>query len=253
MKQTAEHLKANRVEAERQTKRARSVERELALSYIIAASILFIVLAILVKQVSYFPIDLAFTRFIQSFRNPTLDLFMKMVGLPGYWPQTVILNAIFVVILYFCRMKWAALSILVVGSFTGLSGTLLRYTIDRPRPSPELVWVAQKIENGHFSFPSGHVVGFTAILGFMIFLGLTQLRPSWHRNLILALYAFYIALVGVSRIYVGEHWLTDVLGGYLYGSICLVLIILFYRWIEQRAASRRRTVENSAPKGITGR
>ncbi len=178
---------------------------------------------------------------------------MKMVGLPGYWPQTVVLNGIFVLILYLCRMKRAALTLVVVGSFVGISSTLLRYTIDRPRPSPDLVWVAQKIENGHFSFPSGHVVGFTAILGFMIFLGLTQLRPSWHRNLILTLYALYIALVGVSRIYVGEHWTTDVLGGYVYGSLCLVLMILFYRWIEHRADSGQRAVENSAQKGITPR
>ncbi len=242
MKQTARHLtEANRGEEEEKTKPASSVERTLVVSYLVAASALFILLAVLVAHTPYFPIDLAFTRFIQSFRNPTLDLFMKLVGLPGYWPQTIVLNAIFVLILYFCRMKWAALAILVVGSFTGLSGTLLRYTIDRPRPSPELVWVAQKIENGHFSFPSGHVVGFTAILGFMIFLGLMQLKPSWHRNLILALYALYIALVGVSRIYVGEHWATDVLAGYLYGSICLVLMILFYRWLERRFSKPLKT------------
>jgi membrane-associated phospholipid phosphatase len=209
-------------------------QRLFLFGYLVVAALLFVALAVLARSAPYLSIDLAITRFIQSFRNPTLDLFMQLVGAPGYFPQTLVLNALFVLILALCRIKWATLTLVVVGSMAGLTSTWLRYTIDRPRPSADLVWVAQRIEEGHFSFPSGHVLGFTAVLGFILYLGLTELAPSWHRNLLVLVYALFLALEGISRIYVGEHWPTDVLAGYVYGSIWMVLMILFYRWLRSR-------------------
>jgi undecaprenyl-diphosphatase len=43
-----------------------------------------------------------------------------------------------------------------------------------------------------------------------------------------------IALIGMSRIYLGEHWFSDVVGAYLLGSIALVIMIFFYRWGKTR-------------------
>lgn len=220
--------------AEQHAQAGAARRRILAVAYLLVAALLFIALAVQARQTPYFPLDLAITRAIQSFRTPLLDTVMDFVGQPGFFPQTIVLNAIFVLILFVCRMRWAAITLAVVGSLTGLSGSWLRYTIDRPRPSPNLVWVMQEIEKGHYSFPSGHVVGFTAVLGFILFLGYTELKPSWHRNLLLLLYAIYIGLVGFSRVYVGEHWPSDVLAGYVYGSICLVVMIFFYRWGRAR-------------------
>ncbi|MGE5139324.1 MAG: phosphatase PAP2 family protein [Rudaea sp.] len=209
-------------------------EHRLALFYLAGSLIIFVLLTVAVRQTRYFPFDLSTTRWLQSFRSPTLDAVMEFVGYSGFFPQTVFVNALIIAVVYLCGLKRAALTLLVGGVFVGITTTLLRYGLDRPRPSPDLVFVLQQVEKGHYSFPSGHVTGFTAILGFLLFLGLTRLRPSWHSRLILLLYAVYIALVGISRIYVGEHWLTDVLGGYLYGSFCLVLMILLYRWLGAR-------------------
>lgn len=209
--------------------------------YVLIAAAAFAALALTVKSAPYFPIDLAITRAVQSFRSPGLDLLMKLVGMPGYFPQTLVINVIFVIILYACRMRWGAVTLLVGAALTGGVGSLFRYGIDRARPTADLVWIAQLIEKGHYSFPSGHVLGFTAVLGFILFLGLTLSQPSWHRDLLVAVYVVYIALIGISRIYVGEHWPSDVLAGYLFGSIWLIFMILFYRWGRDRLQQARGT------------
>jgi hypothetical protein len=78
-----------------------------------------------------------------------------------------------------------------------------------------------------------------------VFVGSTQLAPSWHRNLLLRLCGLYIVLVGVSRIHTGGHWPSDVLGGVLLGSIFLVWMILFYEWLQVRFFAVVSTPEGS--------
>lgn len=219
-------------------------QRSLLVDYAIVATILFVVMTILAMHAPYFAIDLQISHALQSLRNPALDRFMELVGFPGLYPQVIALNTFIIVILYVLRLKWESLTLLVLGPIIGISGTLLRYTIDRPRPSPDLVWVAQEIEKGRYSFPSGHALGFMAIFGFLWFLAFTLLRPSWHRTVILVLYGLLIALVGFSRVYVGEHWASDVLAGYIVGSAYLAVTILFYKW-GKRAFFKR--IESHLP------
>lgn len=193
-------------------------------------TLLFVLLAFYVHQHPVLAIDLAITRALQSLKSPALDWFMLFIAIPHFFPQVIPLNVAVVLILYMCRLKWEALTLALVGPWIGISGTALRYGLDRPRPTANLVWVGQVIEDGHFGFPSGHTLGGLAIFGFLAFLGYVLLKPSALRTVLVLLYVVYIALVGISRVYAGEHWASDVLGGYLIGSVYLAGMILFYRW-----------------------
>ena len=62
----------------------------------------------------------------------------------------------------------------------------------------------------------------------------TLLKSSWWRVLLLILLAGMVALIGVSRIYSGQHWASDVLAAYVLGSVWLGLSIWFYRWGKPR-------------------
>jgi undecaprenyl-diphosphatase len=75
---------------------------------------------------------------------------------------------------------------------------------------------------------------YVGFFGFLWFLAFTLLKQSWRRTFLLIMYGSLILLVGVSRIYLGQHWASDVLGAYLLGSLTLVVIIQFYRWGRQR-------------------
>jgi membrane-associated phospholipid phosphatase len=70
--------------------------------------------------------------------------------------------------------------------------------------------------------------------GFLLFLAFTLLKSSWERTLLIIFFTGLIALVGISRIYEGEHWASDVLAAYLLGSLWLTLSIYGYRWGKPR-------------------
>jgi undecaprenyl-diphosphatase len=76
-----------------------------------------------------------------------------------------------------------------------------------------------------------YYLGFLGFTGFLVF---SLLKPSLKRSLLLVIIGMPIVLIGVSRIYLGEHWASDVLGSYLLGSLTLVAIIQFYRWGKTR-------------------
>jgi undecaprenyl-diphosphatase len=85
-----------------------------------------------------------------------------------------------------------------------------------------------------FGFPSGHVVFYTGFFGFLWFLSYTLLKRSRRRTVLLWSLAALVALVGPSRIYLGAHWASDVIGGYLLGSLALLGEIWLYEWGKGR-------------------
>jgi undecaprenyl-diphosphatase len=72
-----------------------------------------------------------------------------------------------------------------------------------------------------------------------MFLGFTLLKPSWARTLLLVILGSLVALIGLSRIYLGAHWASDVTGAYLLGSLWLAVSIGIYRWGKARIFVRQ--------------
>jgi membrane-associated phospholipid phosphatase len=192
----------------------------------------FTTLTILVKTTPSFPIDLAITRAIQSITWPPFATLMDLVSWPGFPPQSFILSLLVILIVYALGFHWEAVAALFAGFFTALVNVIVKDYIRRPRPGIDLVHVFKVLNS--YSFPSGHVMYYVGFFGFLWFLAYALLKRSWLRTLILIVLGLLIALVGVSRVYLGQHWPSDVLGAYLLGSLCLVVAILFYRWGKKR-------------------
>jgi membrane-associated phospholipid phosphatase len=114
--------------------------------------------------------------------------------------------------------------------------------VDRPRPSADLVHVVNQLKD--YSFPSGHVMWFTTFGGFLLFLLFTLIKPSWWRTLLLVVLGGMVALIGLSRIYEGQHWASDVIAAYLLGSIWLSLTIVIYRRGKPRYFVKPREPRN---------
>lgn len=79
-----------------------------------------------------------------------------------------------------------------------------------------------------FSFPSGHATHATVILGTAALLMASTLRP-WLRNLVHSGAAVLILVIGVSRVYLGAHWPTDVMAGMLFGAVMLIIVAVLTR------------------------
>ena len=192
----------------------------------------FAVLTFLVKTMPSFAIDLQITKAIQMINFPAFAWLMNAISWPGFIPQSMIISAIIIVLIYGLGLQWEAVVALVGAVFSTAVNLLVKDLVARPRPASSLVNVYATLTD--FSFPSGHVMFYLGVFGFVWFLAFTLLKHSIKRTLLLVLFGILIALVGVSRIYVGEHWASDVLGAYLLGSVTLVAIIQFYIWGKTR-------------------
>lgn len=202
---------------------------ELGLLAVVGA---FTTLTILVKTTPSFPIDVQITRTLQSLSSPVFSVLMEAISWPGFSPQCYVVSAVIVLLLYLFGFHWESAAAVFATLLPPIANVIVKETIQRPRPTVDLVQVLHILDS--YSFPSGHVMFYVGFFGFLWFLAYTLLKRSWLRTTLLILLGIFIALVGASRIYLGQHWATDVLGAYLLGSLTLVINIWFYRWGKKR-------------------
>lgn len=200
--------------------------------YLILATVFLAILAFFANHYLYLPGDLSIARSVQSFRPPWFDFLMRAVSWPGYPPQVYVWSFAIPVVLFLLRRRWEAVMQLFATVGVGIFGYAIKFLVDRPRPTTEFVRIIHSgLEGGKMSFPAGHVEAYVAIFGFLFFLSWSLLpKRSWWRRVQLFFYSFMIFLIGISRIYSGEHWPSDALGGYLVGSIWLAITVEIYFW-----------------------
>jgi membrane-associated phospholipid phosphatase len=166
-------------------------------------------------------------------RGPTLptagDLLIA-VSAPGFAPWNWLL-ALAVLLFMLWRRWYTEAAFTVLAALGGLLAEVVKNVIDRPRPTPDLARVVLELHS--YSFPSGHVTGYVTMFGFLFYLAYTLLpRASPLRWAILGLLALGIVLVGPSRVYMGQHWASDALGGYALGFAYLLVVIQAHRaWL----------------------
>jgi membrane-associated phospholipid phosphatase len=198
----------------------------------------FTVLTFYVKTMPSFAIDLQITKAVQSINFPFFVSFMSLVSWPGFVPQSVIITALVILLIYSFDLQWESVMALVAAIFSTGITLLVKDLIQRPRPTPNMVTVFAKLTNDYsfpdYSFPSGHVMFYTGFFGFIAFLAFSLLKPSIKRSLLLILFGGLMILIGASRIYLGQHWSSDVLGAYLLGGLILEAYIQIYLWGKTR-------------------
>jgi undecaprenyl-diphosphatase len=218
----------------RPKREVRSLAFHVALFSAIAA---FAVLTFMVRSTPLFSLDLRITSGLQQIRSPLFAAVMEWISWPGFLPQNIIIPVVVAGLLYYSGLRWEAVTALVAAFVPGLANLLVKQLIQRPRPTGDLVDVISALDS--YSFPSGHVMFYIGFLGFLYFLAFTLLKPSWRRTLLLIFLGSLILLVGISRIYLGQHWASDILGASLLGGLTLALILQFYRWGKKRFFARQ--------------
>lgn len=154
-------------------------------------------------------------------------------------------------ILWRMRLRKEALAVLATCWTNALARMAIKRLVDRPRPQRFLVRTRKKSHGK--SFPSGHVASAICVWGWIIALGLfAQTRLSSTKKLLLAIPAAFVAFTGPARVYLGDHWTTDVLGGYLFGSGWLSLALgLYLRSQERLQASQSPDVSADQAESVS--
>jgi membrane-associated phospholipid phosphatase len=210
-------------------RRYRAVLFRLVLVFI---AIGFGILTFLVKTTPSFTIDLQITKVLQSLTFPSFSLLMSLTSWPGYVPQSMIIAGLMILVIYISGLHWEAVMALIASFFSTAINLLVKDLIQRARPTSDLANVYSTLTS--YSFPSGHVMFYLGFFGFIVFLVFSILKPSLKRTLLMIFLSGMIVLIGMSRIYLGQHWASDVLGAYLLGSLVLAANIEFYLWGKPR-------------------
>jgi undecaprenyl-diphosphatase len=198
-------------------------------------------LSFFVRVNKSWPEDVIVLKDVEGVRQPVFDVIMRIVGQPGYPPQVYAVVVLIFVILWLCKLKWEAISEAFAVIGIGAVGLGIKMFVDRTRPPQDLLNGGVILDNGKFSFPAGHVESYVAIFGFLMVLSWKLLpERNWVRWLTLFVYGLMLALIGISRIYLGEHWPLDVVGGYLFGAFWLWLTVRFYEWGRERGYFSKR-------------
>jgi len=167
------------------------------------------------------------------------------------WPIPAAVTMCLIVLVLLVLRRWLDVMILIPTSIaTSLSNLFTANFVRRPRPQGHGIWVEQHIKD-YYSFPSGHVVFVTAIWGFIFFLTFhSRYRDAawmWIPRIIALV---FIVVMPISRILVGEHWLTDNLEGFLFGVFWLLLAIQIY-WLGSSRFPGLLSKEERTPAGST--
>ncbi|MEY8848546.1 phosphatase PAP2 family protein [Psychroserpens sp. XS_ASV72] len=178
------------------------------------------------KLIAY---DTKITNYITSFRSPALDsYFITMTKIGDVHGYLIILGiALLLTILVFRKWKYIG-QITLVLFLASFSNVILKRVIDRARPDD----IEHLVVVNTLSYPSGHAMSAMAFYGFLIFLVSFLNVHKLLKMIIISLLLLLILSIGVSRIYLGVHFPSDIAGGFIAGLIWVFFCIFIFNVIE---------------------
>lgn len=167
-------------------------------------------------------IDTVIYNFIHTYMiNDKSTIFLKIITNFGGVSAILVIAIFLTVILKEKKYKLGVLLNLLL--ITGMN-QLLKNIIRRPRPT-----TLRLINETGYSFPSGHSMVGLAFYGFLIYIIYKKVNNKYLRNISIILLSFLILLIGFSRIYLGVHYFSDVLGGFLFSLVYLPFFISIFK------------------------
>ena len=173
-----------------------------------------------------------------TLRSPGLDSAVTAftdVGGPVGMP---ILALVAVAIITWRRRRWTPIVLTVIAAAGSLAMTIVgKNVVDRARPPASLAVPPLEVSP---SFPSGHTLNATVLTTVVVYLILIETTAAWQRTLTVSVGTLFVLTMGLSRVFLGHHWLTDVLAGWLIGLAWALAVITAHRlWLTLRENPRR--------------
>jgi membrane-associated phospholipid phosphatase len=167
------------------------------------------------------------------YANPALDKIMVVITTIGSGYAYVIFAPIIMAALVWWRRWREGLSLMICLAGASVLNYLLKHLFERARPDAFKV-----ISESGYSFPSGHAMVSLCFYGMIAYIWGRKMPTTARQMMLYGATAVMIMTVGFSRIYLGVHYPSDVLGGYLAGATWLVFCMALLWWWETKRSDR---------------
>lgn len=185
----------------------------------ILSLIIFLILGYLVKTNNELVLDSVVYNFISNFINDNLTKIVKFITFLGSSTTVILITIIALIILKNKKIGlFMALDLILITNFQ----YLLKPIFARVRPIG-----INLIKETSYSFPSGHSLTAMAFYGFIIYL--IYKSNLKYKKIYIILISILILLIGMSRVYLGVHFVTDVLGGFIFSLFYLIIYVHIIR------------------------
>lgn len=198
----------------------------------------FVELAVLLRQESplVLDVDRMVYRWAASMRSDPATLFFLTFTHIGGPTGLAVIALGGAVLLFEQKHRGLALYVAVTGSMSGLLNLLLKEIFARSRPD-----LAEALRRASgYSFPSGHAMGSMVVFGSLAYV-VARIHGRWRlRSATIAALLSSILAVGLSRVYLGVHWISDIAAGYVAGMTWLVVATVTFEtfWRIREIRSR---------------
>jgi membrane-associated phospholipid phosphatase len=179
------------------------------------------------------PLDLKSYEELQEQASPFFDELMQGVSYLGEALMVTVLTII-AVVTFALRRQWLEAIFMLATTSNVLLTFVLKELIHRARPFRMPVSANEFIQNiNQYSYPSGHVLFFVVFFGFFAYLAWINFAGR-VRIIVIVTCAALIVLIGPSRVFLGAHWTSDVIGSYIIGTIWLLVLIFAHQLAIRR-------------------
>jgi membrane-associated phospholipid phosphatase len=179
------------------------------------------------------PLDLKSYEELQEQASPFFDELMQGVSYLGEALMVTVLTII-AVVTFALRRQWLEAIFMLATTSNVLLTFVLKELIHRARPFRMPVNANEFIQNiNQYSYPSGHVLFFVVFFGFFAYLAWINFAGR-VRIIGIVTCAALIVLIGPSRVFLGAHWTSDVIGSYIIGTIWLLVLIFAHQLAIRR-------------------
>jgi len=203
---------------------------------ILACAIFFVAFVLFsIFKTNFQSIDTTINLWVIPLHNDAAVFSAKILSAAFDTTTLVIATLITSVFLVIKKRKAQSLLFATTVSGTALFITILKNLTQIARPENRL------IEASGFSYPSGHCAGAVVFIGLIIYFIWSSQTVSHRVKFVSTLsYGLIVAFVGFDRIYLNVHWLSDVIGGYLFGAFWLSFCIIVYEHLKNRHTKLQR-------------
>ena len=171
--------------------------------------------------------EIEIIKYIQNLKNPFFDAFFSFFTfLASFWGVLIL----FFAFLLFLNKRYAIKFFVVYVINIGIN-FLLKIVINRPRPFEVSNEVLNSMQALGKSFPSGHMVSATTISFFICLYLFKKYKSFSARLIIIVAHILFLVCVGISRMYLGQHYLTDLIAGVLVGFILSLVFNFLAKYV----------------------